>query len=147
MFESCPGYHKIMIIKKVQSAGGLVFKDGLVLLITSKSRNSTAIPKGKVEPHELIEETAIREVREETGYDTKIVSKIDSINFDFEKHGEMINKTVTFFKLELVNNLEPKPRLEEAEDLETIWLTPNEAISLLTYDDEKEVLKKATVQG
>lgn len=132
-----------MTIKKVQSAGGIIFKDGLVLLIKSKSRNTVAIPKGKVESGELIEDTAVREVREETGYDTKIVSKIDSINFDFEKNGEIRNKTVTFFRLELLNDSDPNPDLQEGEDFETIWVTPNEGISILTHDEEKEVLKKA----
>lgn len=132
-----------MTIKKVQSAGGIIFKDELVLLIKSKSRNTISIPKGKVEFNELIEETALREVREETGYETKIVSKIGSINFDFEKNGEMMNKTVMCFKLELLNDSDPKPSLQEGEDFENIWVTPNEAILLLTYDEEREVLKKA----
>ena len=136
-----------MIMKKVQSAGGIIFKDGLVLLIKSKSRNTISIPKGKAEFNESIEETALREVREETGYDTKIISKIGSINFDFEKDGEIRNKTVTCFKLELLNDFDPKPNLQEGEDFENIWVTPNEAVSLLTYDEEREVVKKAIAQS
>lgn len=136
-----------MSMKKVQSAGGIVFKDGLVLLIKSKSRNVIAIPKGRVEPNESIEGTAVREVREETGYDAKIVSKIGSINFDFEKDGEIRNKTVTCFKLETLSDSNPEPNLQEGEDFENIWVTPNEAISLLTYDEEKDVLKRAIALG
>ena len=136
-----------MIMKKVQSAGGIIFKDELVLLIKSKSRNVIAIPKGKVESNESLEEAALREVREETGYDTKIISKIDSINFDFEKNGEIRNKTVTCFRLELSNDSDPKPNLQEGEDFENIWVTPNEAISLLTFDEEREVLKRAISQS
>jgi len=136
-----------MMIKKEQTAGGVVFQDGLVLLIKSKSRNSISMPKGKVEAGESLEETAIREVREETGYDTKIASKIDDINFDFEKNGEKISKTVTYFKLELLNDSHPKPNLQKSEDFENIWVTPNEAVSLLTYDDAREVLKKAIAQS
>lgn len=136
-----------MSIKKVQSAGGVVFKDDLILLIKSKSRNTVSIPKGRVEPNESLEETAVREVREETGYDTKIVSKIGSINFDFEKDGEIRNKTVTCFKLETLSDSNPEPNLQEGEDFENIWVTPNEAISLLTYDEEKDVLKRAIALG
>lgn len=136
-----------MSIKKLQSAGGIVFKDDLVLLIKSKSRNTVSIPKGRAEFNESLEWTALREVREETGYNTKIISKTGSINFDFEKNGETMNKTVTFFKLELVNDAHPKPNLQEGEDFENIWVTPNEAISLLTYDEEKEVLKRAIALG
>lgn len=136
-----------MTIKKVQSAGGIIFKEELVLLIRSKSSNIFSIPKGKAEPNESLEETALREVREETGYDTKIVSKIGSINFDFEKDGEMRNKTVTCFKLEILDDSDPKPNLQEGEDFENIWVTPNEAVSLLTYDEEKEVLKRAIAQS
>lgn len=136
-----------MTIKKVQSAGGIIFKDELVLLIKSKARNTISIPKGKVELGESLEETALREVREETGYGTKIVSKIDSINFDFEKNGEMRNKTVTCFRLELLNDSDPQPSLQEGEDFENIWVTPNEAVSLLTYDEERDVLKKAIAQS
>lgn len=136
-----------MSIKKVQSAGGIVFKDELVLLIKSKSRNTVSIPKGRVEPNESLEETAVREVREETGYDTKIVSKIGSINFDFEKDGEIRNKTVTCFKLELLSDSDPEPNLQEGEDFENIWVTPNEAFLLLTYNEEKGVLKRAIEQN
>lgn len=136
-----------MIMKKIQSAGGIVFKDGLVLLIKSKSRNVFSIPKGKVEPNESLEETALREVREETGYDTKIVSKIGIINFDFEKDGEVRNKTVTCFRLELLNDFDPKPNLQEGEDFENLWVTPSEAASLLTFDEEREVLEKAIEQS
>jgi len=135
-----------MIMKKVQSAGGIIFKDELVLLIKSKSTNRVSIPKGKAEPDESTEETALREVREETGYNTKIVSKIGSINFDFEKDGEMRNKTVTLFRLELLDDSDPKPNLQEGEDFENIWVTPSEAISLLTFNEEREVLKKAIAQ-
>lgn len=135
-----------MNMKKVQSAGGIVFKNEHVLLIKSKSTNRVSIPKGKLEPNESIEETAIREVREETGYDTKIVSEIGSINFDFEKDGEMCHKTVTLFRLELLNDSDPKPNLQEGEDFVNIWVTPSEAVSLLTFDEEREVLKKAIAQ-
>lgn len=81
------------------SAGGVVLKDGKVLVIKSHSRRSTEFPKGTVEPNEPLELTAVREVEEETGYRVNIIDDLGGSIFDFESKDDGIKyrKTVFYF--------------------------------------------------
>lgn len=128
---------------ELQTAGGVIFHDDLVLLIRSESRNSYSLPKGRVEPGESLEQTAIREVQEETGYFTKIVQLIDTMIFEFDKDGEHFRKSVAYYLLELADKSDPKPNLQEGEDFENFWVKPDEALGLLTYSDARDVLQQA----
>lgn len=125
------------------TAGGAIFHEGKVLVIKSPSRNAIALPKGRVDPGETIQETAVREVLEETGYKTRVVSELGTHEYDFEQNGQEYHKTVTYFKLELIDESAPQQNLQEGEDFEVMWVSPEEAISLLTYDDAREVLRRA----
>lgn len=132
-----------MSVTGFRAAGGIIFHDNQVLLIRSESRNSYSLPKGRVEPGESLEQTAVREVREETGYSTKIVQIIDTMVFEFDKNGEHFRKSVTYYLLELADNSDPQQALQEGEDFENIWVEPSEGLALLTYSDARDVLQKA----
>ena len=126
------------------SAGGVVYDKGKVLVINWLSKKWIEFPKGTIEPGEAIENTAVREVEEETGYKTKIVAPLGDVTFEFDwTDGKHYRKTVSHFLLELANDDEPIPNREENEDYENIWLTPEEASVQLTFDTDKEILKRA----
>ena len=123
------------------SAGGIVLHEGKVLIITSALRGSVDLPKGTIEPGESIEQTAIREIQEETGYRVRIVEDIGSLTYDYtDSHEKKWRKTVSYFLMELADNDAPVKNLQEGEDFENEWVTPEEAISRLTYDDTREML-------
>jgi len=124
------------------SAGGIVFHEGKVLVITSARRNSVDLPKGTIELNESINETAIREVEEETGYRVRIKEDLGSITYDYNGHNSIrYRKTVSYFLMELADLDAPVKNLQEGEDFENEWLNPEEAISRLTYDDTREMLR------
>ncbi len=132
-----------IIIK--ESAGGIVHNNGKFLVINVIGHNEIILPKGTIESGETAEQTAIREVAEETGYKTKITTKLGDISYEFdEDDGKRYRKTVHHYLLELIDETaEPEPDYQEGEDFESIWLTADEAMARLTHDDSRRMLRKA----
>ena len=91
----------------VWSAGGVVVRKNNnqteVLICERFSENIIALPKGKPNEGEDEEETAVREVREETGINAIIKSKIKDIFYSFESSDGIINKKVSFFLMEKID--------------------------------------------
>ena len=131
------------IIKKV-SAGGVVIEGDQVLTLFVPDYNETVFPKGTLEEGETPEEAATRELLEETGYHVSILSKIDTISYEFEEDNKFFIKTVHFFlmKLSEVDEI-PSPHREKGEDFENRWLQIPEALSELTHEESRSLLKKA----
>ena len=89
------------------SAGGIVVRVGqgrhelvLGLRRLDRDRELWTLPKGTPEPGETIEQTAIREVGEETGLGVRIVEPVGAIDYFFIQDGERIHKTVHYFLME-----------------------------------------------
>ena len=80
------GYNRNMntIIEKL-SAGGIVHSDGKFLVIKAIPYDETILPKGTIEEGETPEQTAVREVLEETGYKTSITAKLGEISYEFDE--------------------------------------------------------------
>jgi 8-oxo-dGTP pyrophosphatase MutT (NUDIX family) len=127
------------------SAGGVVFRrDGEVtyfLLIRDPYEN-WGLPKGHVERGETAEQTAVREVREETGItELSLREPLDTIDWFFRDGPDLIHKYCHFFLME--TELEAtQPQLEEGIT-ECIWLPLDEALATLTYDNARTVLEAA----
>jgi len=126
------------------SAGGVVIKDGKVLTIKWLSMNTVEFPKGTIESGESVPDTAIREVKEETGYDVEIIDDLGDITYEVNwKDVEHYIKTVTFFLMRLANDDRPVPNLQDGEDYENNWLSIDEAKLQLSHDDSREILDRA----
>lgn len=127
------------------SAGGIVLNDGKVLLIKNaamrdKNKAYWGFPKGHIQEGEKSEETALREVEEETGLKVKIIKKLGDSRYIFTKEREKIFKVVVYFLLRYISG-ELKP--QNLEVLEVKWVDIDDALGLLAFKKDQEFLKKA----
>ncbi len=126
----------------VASSGAVVVNaDGRILLLRRADENAWCLPKGTVEPGEMLEETALREVQEETGLRVKLLQPLQDVRYSFFWPPTSMNydKTVSYFLAEPVGGrLAP----EEGFD-ETRWVTRAEAMRLLHWPNDKAVVEKA----
>ena len=101
---------------------------------------SWTLPKGTPNPDETIEETALREVAEETGLEVRIVAPVGAINYFFTQDGERIHKTVHYFLMEATGgSLEAHDH--EFDDVR--WIPLDEARTLLTFPTERQIVEQA----
>ncbi|HHJ64249.1 MAG TPA: NUDIX hydrolase [Aquifex aeolicus] len=120
------------------SAGGVLFRDGEVLLVKNPSGVWT-FPKGLVEEGEAPEETAVREVLEETGVRGEIVGYVGEISYWYQMKGEKIFKRVRYY---LMRYLEGSPT-PSYEVLDASFFPVETARKLLKYRGDREIFKKA----
>ena len=130
------------------SSGGVIFrrKDDKteVALISVKEGKVWRLPKGLRESGEGIARTAHREVKEETGLDGKIIKLIDHIQY-FYAHKEA-GETKRFFKIVyffLMEFTQGDVANHDSEVKDCQWFSIDDAIKMVEYKDEKEILKKA----
>ena len=103
-----------------------------------------ALPKGHIDAGESAAETAVREVREETGVSGRLVEKLGDVRYVYARGGERIFKVVSFFLLRAgrgrIGEIDQEMRIEVAE---ARWLPLDEAPRLLAYGGERQMAAKA----
>jgi 8-oxo-dGTP pyrophosphatase MutT (NUDIX family) len=126
------------------SAGGLVVdragptpRAALIGRLDRRGRLLWSLPKGHVEPGESPEETAVREVQEETGIRGRVLSKLGVIDFWFVADSHRVHKTVHHFLLEAESG-----ELSDAdiEVDEVAWVPLADLTRRLAYDTERKLL-------
>lgn len=127
------------------SAGGIVYRadagQAMFLLIRDSYQN-WGFPKGHLEPGEQPAAAALREVTEETGLsDLSIRSEIDTIDWFFRFRGQLIHKVCHFFLMETAETTTSPQRAEGITACR--WLRFEEAQSLISYANAREVLRRA----
>lgn len=126
------------------AAGGVVVRgsgDSLEVVVAGRDADRTWVfPKGTPDTGETIEETALREVREESGLDVSIVRPIGTIDYWFAVPGERVHKLVHFF-LMTANGGDLSRHDHEYDEVR--WVPVAEARRLLTYDTYREMLERA----
>lgn len=118
---------------RVDAAGGVVERDGRVLLVHRPRYDDWTFPKGKLDPDESFEDAALREVEEETGVRCTLGRELPSTSY--EVNGRP--KVVRYWLMAPDAELEFEPN-DETDDIR--WVTPDEARALLTYDRDRDVL-------
>jgi len=118
---------------EVRAAGGVVRRDGKVLVVHRPRYDDWTLPKGKLDPGETDEEAAVREVEEETGLRCRMGRELPSIHYE-DRRGR--SKQVRYWEMEPVSG-EFTPN-DEVDGVR--WLPPEEARALMTYDRDREVL-------
>jgi 8-oxo-dGTP pyrophosphatase MutT (NUDIX family) len=137
-------------MKREFSAGGVLVRRlsgrWMVAAIRpgGKPKGLWALPKGRIDPGERGEETALREVAEETGARGRSLGKLGDVRYTFTWEGERIFKVVSFFLVRYesgrLGDLPPEFRHEVAE---VRWLPLEDAPRLLAYGGERQMAQKA----
>ncbi|MBI1919386.1 NUDIX domain-containing protein [Candidatus Microgenomates bacterium] len=129
------------------SAGGVVFKKEqgrtLILVAQHSQHHGWVFPKGLIgdkQKGEKKEDTAVREVEEETGVVAKIIKPLSPVTYWYQLEGNKIRKTVYYFLMEYVGGDITKHD-HEMENVE--WLPIEEVEKRLTYKSDKEVWREA----
>jgi 8-oxo-dGTP diphosphatase len=128
-------------MRVIIAAGGLISRQTahgpeIAVILRHRYGSEWCLPKGKVREGESWEETALREVKEETGCVAHITGFVGPTHYRYND----TEKVVFYWKMEVKDQCSFQPS-EEVEKLE--WLPPFEALNRLTHDDERNVVRMA----
>jgi HAD superfamily hydrolase (TIGR01509 family) len=130
---------------RYEAAGGVVVHAGRVLVLRRPGRDEVRLPKGHVEPEEDVPEAALRETREESGYQVlEILTDLGAQRVEFEHQGRRIVRHERYFLMGLDGRPEQEPA-EGEEQFEPWWVGWDEALSVLTFEAEREWVRRARV--
>ena len=121
---------------RVEAAGGVVVRDGQVALVHRPRYDDWTLPKGKLDPGESFEEAAVREVQEETGLHGRLVRELPATTYNVTGRP----KVVRYWLMD-VEHEDPFVPNDETDQLR--WVAPDEALRLLSYDRDRDVLRAA----
>ena len=130
------------------SAGGLVVADdgvtgpraALIGRTDRRGRLLWSLPKGHIEEGETPEDTAVREVAEETGIIGEVVAPLGIIDFWFVADGRRVHKTVHHFLLRAIGGALSDADIEVTE---VAWVPLDELSGRLAYADERALVERA----
>lgn len=134
-----------------QSAGGVLFRElagetkvCLIQVATRGGNPSWRLPKGSIEFDETAEDAAVRETREETGCDGRVISTLSEIEYWYTRsdNGEKVRvrKVVTFFLMQYTSG-DIADHDHEVDDVR--WVSLDHALKKISYDAESRVLQEA----
>ena len=128
------------------SAGGVVYRmiDGHkeVVLCGRRLHNTWSLPKGTPDRGESLEETALREVQEETGLCVEIQETLGNINYLFVRKSKQYQKAVHYY---LMRHTGGAFDLHDFEFDEVRWFSIQDALVSMTYENEVEVMHRAVL--
>ena len=132
-------------VKDAVSAGGVVWRSGggdliEIVLCGRRSEALWGLPKGTPDPGESVEQTALREVEEETGLQVRLGEPIGTIEYWFTAGGVRYHKRVHHWLMEPVGG-DVSGHDHEFDDVE--WLEIGEAKARATYENERKMIAEA----
>jgi len=131
------------------AAGGVVVAEDRVLVLRRPSRGEVRLPKGKVEPGDDELDTALREVREEGGFaDLEVVVDLGTLTNEFDRldeDGSTIHmvRAEHYWLMRLTSPSRYQRPPEDEEEFLPDFLPVDVALEALTYDAEKEWVRRA----
>jgi len=133
-------------LKKQASAGGVIFRnpEGMseIALVSVKGGTAWCLPKGLIDSGETPEMAAVREVREETGLNGRIIEKLGDISYWYYIRGEntKCRKTVSFYLMEYVSG---DTADHDAEVDSAAWYPIDNDLEAVTYRGDRSIVDKA----
>lgn len=124
-------------MEQEKSCGAIVINKNNKILLVHHNAGHWDFPKGHIENGETEEQTAIREVKEETNIDIIINNKYRYTTSYSPK--ENVMKEVVYFLAQNIDE-DKKPQLEEVSEVK--WFTYEEAMNTITYESSKDILNK-----
>ena len=119
----------------VRAAGGVVRRDGDVLVIHRPKYDDWSFPKGKLEEGESWEDAAVREVEEETGFRCSLGPEVGSTSYT-DSHGRP--KVARYWLMQAEAG-----EFEATDEVDEIaWLSPADARERLSYDHDRRLLRE-----
>jgi 8-oxo-dGTP diphosphatase len=119
----------------VRAAGGLVVRDGKVLLVHRPKYDDWTFPKGKCDPGESDEDCALREVEEETGLRCELMEELGSTTY---RDARDRPKVVRYWRMRALDGaFTPHDEVDEIR-----WEAPEDAASLLSWDRDPPLLER-----
>ena len=128
---------------EILAAGGLVIDNTVgvprLLLVHRPKYDDWSFPKGKLDPGETFEAAAVREMREETGLECRIVRKLAQIKYSYRtrKKGRLQPKVVHYFLMERVSG---DIRVPGQEVDRAAWFDFDQAAEKLSYQQDRKLL-------
>ena len=125
-----------MFPREVHAAGGVIVRDGRIAVVHRPYREDWSLPKGKLEAGESFSAAAVREIQEETGFDVELGDELTEVRYEDHKGRP---KLVRYWLMSITGG---EFRANDEVD-ELRWLAPNDAIALLTYPNDHDVVREA----
>ncbi len=134
-------------VTRAFSAGGVLLREtpaGREVLLGRRRRErdgaTWSLPKGTPDGDETPEQTALREVREETGLEVRILESVGEIHYRFVRGGRRIEKTVHFYLMEVTGG---DLAGHDHEFEEVRWFDLAEAEAVMSFSTEKDIVARA----
>lgn len=129
-----------MFPREVQAAGGVIVRDGRIAVVHRSYREDWSLPKGKLEPGESFEEAARRELVEETGFVCRLGDELPEVRYEDHKGRP---KLVRYWLMTIESGAFTVN--DEVDELR--WLAPDDAIALLTYPADQQLVRETVARG
>jgi 8-oxo-dGTP diphosphatase len=118
---------------EIHAAGGVVVRDGRIAVVHRPRYDDWSLPKGKLDPGESWEDAALREVEEETGLRCRLEEELDSTRYMSKGRP----KTVRYWRMSVIDSGHDTDH--EVDELR--WLTPEEAVRVLSYEHDADLVR------
>lgn len=138
-----------MKIKRYQAAGGVVIHQQRVLVLRKHRLGENILPKGRVEPGESLEVAAVREVREETGFQNlRVLAQLGTEHVEFVRGDERVIRDETYFLMELVDEARHfATNYDDADEdravFELHWFPMDEAEAQMSFPTGRLFVRRA----
>ena len=121
------------VARTIEAAGGVVEQDGSIAVVHRPRYDDWSLPKGKLDKNESFERAALREVKEETGLSCQLIEELDPVSYA-DNRGRP--KTVRYWRMEVIGGeFEVNDEVDELR-----WLSKAEALELLSYEHDRELV-------
>jgi len=136
-------------VTRYQAAGGIVVQAEKMLLLFKRTKGELMLPKGHIEPGESQEAAALRETREETGYQNlRVLADLGTLRAEFSLGGKRVIRDETYFLMELLDDARDEAQVYDDAEFdrqvfERRWVPLEVAAEQLTFEPAKTFARRA----